>query len=94
MSETFKILEAPPSSFEDLKTAVAARKVTFPLRVENVARKVIACPELMAFESTPSIAERCGVSASTVMRFIAHIGFHDLGQARGIFRDELRRRVR
>ncbi|URK86224.1 hypothetical protein LP421_02000 (plasmid) [Rhizobium sp. RCAM05350] len=54
---------------------------------------VLAKPELMAFGSTTSIANHCGVSVSTVMRFVAHIGFHEIAQARTIFRNELRHRL-
>jgi DNA-binding MurR/RpiR family transcriptional regulator len=46
----------------------------------------------MAFGSTTSIANDCGVSVSTVKRFVAHIGFHEVAEARTIFRNELRRR--
>ncbi|HEY0122630.1 MAG TPA: RpiR family transcriptional regulator [Rhizobium sp.] len=93
MPEAFHRLETPPSSFADLKKAVVARRVIFPRLVESVAKKVIEHPELMAFDSAPSIARACGVSTSTVMRFITHIGFRDVAKARGIFREELRRRM-
>lgn len=85
-------LNCPPSSFDELKQAISSRQVIFPLRVENVAKRVLERPELMAFESTASIAEDCGVSAATVARFVTHIGFRDVAQARGIFRAELCRR--
>jgi len=93
MPQQIRSLSSPPSSFEELKQAIVSRQVTFPLLVENVAKRVLAKPELMAFASAPSIAKDCGVSASTVMRFVAHLGFPDLAQARAIFRNELRRRL-
>ncbi|UFW67474.1 RpiR family transcriptional regulator (plasmid) [Rhizobium laguerreae] len=93
MSQHIRNLCSPPASFEELKSAIACRHVTFPLRVENVAKRVLAKPELMAFGSATSIADDCGVSVSTVMRFVAHIGFHEIAQARAIFRNELRRRL-
>ncbi|MCW0001388.1 RpiR family transcriptional regulator [Pararhizobium sp. YC-54] len=85
-------LNCPPSSFDELKQAISSRQVIFPLRVENVAKRVLERPEFMAFESTASIVEDCGVSAATVARFVTHIGFRDVAQARGIFRAELCRR--
>jgi len=75
----------------ELKEAIAAGRVVFPPRLETVARRVLSQPELMAFKSAPVIARDCGVSASTVLRFAQHIGFSDIAEARGIFRDELRR---
>jgi len=93
MQQQIRSLSRPPSSFEELKQAIVSRQVTFPLCVENVAKRVLAKPELMAFGSAPSIAKDCGVSTSTVMRFVAHLGFPDLAQARAIFRNELRRRL-
>lgn len=92
MRKHMRALNCPPSSFEALKLAIASRQVIFPLRVENVAKRVLEKPELMAFESTSSIAEDCGVSAATVARFVTHIGFRDVAAARGIFRAELCRR--
>jgi DNA-binding MurR/RpiR family transcriptional regulator len=92
MPQHIRNLGSPPTSFEELKRAIACRNVTFPLRVENVAKRVLAKPELIAFGSTTAIASDCGVSVSTVMRFVAHIGFHDIAEARTIFRSELCRR--
>jgi DNA-binding MurR/RpiR family transcriptional regulator len=93
MPQRIRSLSRPPSSFEELKQAVVSRQVIFPLRVENVAKRVLAEPELMAFSSTPSIAKDCGVSPSTVIRFVTHLGFQDVAQARAIFQNELRRRL-
>ena len=92
MPQPIRSLSRPPSSFEELKQAIVSRQVTFPLRLENVAKRVLAEPELMAFGSTPSIAKDCGVSASTIMRLVTHLGFKDFAQARAIFQNELRRR--
>lgn len=64
MSQHIRNLCSPPASFEELKSAIACRHVTFPLRVENVAKRVLAKPELMAFGSATSIADDCGVSVS------------------------------
>ncbi|CAN7678112.1 RpiR family transcriptional regulator [Pararhizobium sp. LjRoot238] len=93
MPQHIRNLSSPPASFEELKRAIACRDVTFPFRVENVAKRVLAKPELIAFGSATSIANDCGVSVSTVMRFVAHIGFHEIAEARAIFRSELRRRL-
>jgi DNA-binding MurR/RpiR family transcriptional regulator len=93
MPQHIRSLSRPPSSFEELKQAIVSRQVIFPLRVENVAKRVLAEPELMAFGSTPSIAKDCGVSPSTVIRFVMHLGFQDVARARVIFQNELRRRL-
>lgn len=92
MPQHIRNLSSPPASFDELKRAIACRDVTFPFRVENVAKRVLAKPELIAFGSTTSIANDCGVSTSTVMRFVAHIGFHEIAEARTIFRNGLCRR--
>lgn len=92
MSPHIRNLNSPPASFEELKRAIACRDLTFPLRVENVAKRVLAKPELLAFGSATSIANDCGVSASTVKRFVAYIGFHEIAEARAMFRNELCRR--
>ena len=93
MPKHLRISGAPPVSLEELKQSIATRRITFPLRVERVARKVLAEPELMAFESASQIARSIGVSTSTVMRFVTHIGFRNIDHARRIFQAELRRRL-
>jgi len=93
MPRHLRVLDTPPLSLEELRRVIAMRQVTFPHSVEIVARKVLAQPELMAFESAPRIAKHIGVSTSTVIRFVTHIGFRNFAQARGIFQMELRRRL-
>lgn len=92
MPRHLRVLDTPPLSLEELRRAIATRQVTFSHHVESVARRVLAEPELMAFESAPRIAKHIGVSTSTVIRFVTHIGFRNFAQARGIFQTELRRR--
>jgi hypothetical protein len=67
MPQRIRSLSIPPANFEELKSAIACRHITFPLCVENVAKRVLAKPELMAFGSTTSIANDCGVSVSTAI---------------------------
>jgi DNA-binding MurR/RpiR family transcriptional regulator len=84
---------APAPSFRSLKERIATRDILFPARVEEVARLCFDHPELLAFDSTSDIARRAGVSSSTVLRFVALIGFSNIKTARKIFRDEIRLRL-
>ena len=85
---------APAPSFRSLKDRIARRDILFPARVEEVARLCFEHPELLAFGSTSDIARRAGVSNSTVLRFIAMIGFSNIKNARRIFQNEVRFRSR
>lgn len=83
---------APVHSFRSLYERVARRDILFSGRVEEVARLCFDHPELLAFCSTSEIARRAGVSSSTVLRFVAMIGFPNIKVARKIFQDEIRLR--
>ncbi|KQT04630.1 hypothetical protein ASG42_23585 [Rhizobium sp. Leaf391] len=83
---------AQAPNFRSLKERIARRDILFPTRVEEVARLCFDHPELLAFDSTSDIARRAGVSSSTVLRFVAMIGFANIRTARRIFQDEIRLR--
>ncbi|MBM7046188.1 RpiR family transcriptional regulator [Rhizobium lusitanum] len=83
---------APAPSFRSLKERISRRDILFPTRVEEVARLCLDHPELLAFGPTSDIARRAGVSSSTVLRFVAVMGFSNIKAACKVFQDEIRRR--
>ena len=78
--------QIPPSDFHCLKDMIANRQITFPKRLEQVARVALDSPDLVAFESSIDLATRCGVSTATVIRFARHLGFKNFREMRLLFR--------
>lgn len=79
-----------PKNLLELKNLVARRKGEFTKSFEKMARFAFANPGDMAFYSRPKLAGICGVSVSTVQRFVTSLGFKSYGDFRALFRAELR----
>jgi DNA-binding MurR/RpiR family transcriptional regulator len=45
-----------------------------PCQFEKVAVRMLEQPELIAFESAATVANKCGVSQTTVVRLAHHLG--------------------
>ncbi|MGR9355567.1 MurR/RpiR family transcriptional regulator [Rhizobium leguminosarum] len=84
-------IHCPPTTLEDLKYHIAKRQIVFPDRLEQVAKQILAQPEMIAFESAAAIARNCKVSQTTVHRLAQHIGFRTFGEFRAMIRDHLRK---
>ncbi|MGR9314021.1 MurR/RpiR family transcriptional regulator (plasmid) [Rhizobium leguminosarum] len=84
-------IHCPPTTLEELKYQIAKRQIVFPDRLEQVAKQILAQPEMIAFESAAAIARNCKVSQTTVHRLAQHIGFRTFGEFRAMIRDHLRK---
>lgn len=81
----------PPASVPELKEAfrLGARGLKGG-RLE-VAKFALSHPYDIAFASAREVAERAGVSTTTVMRLISDLGFEKYAAFQQLFREELRR---
>lgn len=66
----------------DLVARIAAMSPGLRPAERRVAEAVIADPAMVARESISALAERCGVSAPTVVRFAKRVGFSGYPQLR------------
>lgn len=81
----------PPASVPELKEAfrLGARRLKGG-RLE-VAKFALSHPYDIAFASAREVAQRAGVSTTTVMRLINDLGFEKYAAFQQLFREELRR---
>ncbi|WP_064841767.1 MULTISPECIES: MurR/RpiR family transcriptional regulator [unclassified Rhizobium] len=82
---------SPPETLEELKSLIARRQIVFPDRLEQVARRVIERPEMVAFESAAEISRSCKVSPTTVLRLAQHCGLQTFAELRAMMRNHLRK---
>jgi len=80
----------PPATLQELKYLIAKRQIVFPTGMEQVAKRILERPEMVAFESAAAIARKCEVSQTTVHRLAQHIGFRTLCEFRAMIRNHLR----
>jgi DNA-binding MurR/RpiR family transcriptional regulator len=81
----------PPSSVRELKEAFRRKTVDLRGRRLDVAKFALSHPHDVAFSSAREVAERAGVSTTTVMRLISDLGFDKYAAFQRLFREELRR---
>lgn len=65
-----------------------------PEGVVKIARLAFERPELFAFESAAMIAQICGVSEHSVIRFSRSLGHTRFKDTKKLFQDEIIRRSR
>lgn len=80
-----------PYTLDDLERLVAALEAgDAPLRLGKHSRRVLAAmvsaPQQAAVSSISELAERLGVSPSTLSRLAQRLGFEGFGQLQGVFR--------
>ncbi|RVH90099.1 MurR/RpiR family transcriptional regulator [Sinorhizobium medicae] len=80
----------PPSNLYELKSMIAKREVVFPGELERVMRAVLDQPEFIAFSTATSIAGKCGVSRTTVVRLASHLGFGKFRDFKNLFREHFK----
>lgn len=78
-----------PSEIEELRKEIIARHEQLSPRLRQVAAYVLDHPNDMGLETLAVIAERCGVQASTIVRFAKAFGYDGASQMQRLFRDEL-----
>lgn len=93
MTMRFISATTPPTDFRHLNDRIAKRSITFPKQLEQVAKVVLAHPEIAAFESSNSLASRCGVSVTTAVRLARHLGFKDFREMKMLLRKHVKERA-
>lgn len=78
------------TTIAELKDMIVATRLSLPQQQERVARTALAHPEIVAFGTARSFANRCGVSPSTVARVAIALGFDDFREFRQVFRQQIR----
>ncbi|MER8429223.1 MurR/RpiR family transcriptional regulator [Mesorhizobium caraganae] len=79
-----------PTTIAELKDMIVATRLSLPEQQERVARTALAHPEIVAFGTAQSLADRCGVSPSTVVRVATALGFDNFREFRQVFRQHIR----
>jgi DNA-binding MurR/RpiR family transcriptional regulator len=90
MTDTCLSLPGPPENYHHLKQLIASRQLSFPGQLDRIARFMLENPHVVAFESSRTLAERCGVSPTSVARFVRHLGFTDFRALKELFRSRVR----
>lgn len=78
-----------PANLEQLRAEIIARHGELSPRLRQVGAYVLDHPNDMGLETLAVIAERCGVQASTIVRFAKAFGYDGASQMQRLFRDEL-----
>ncbi|MBY3026987.1 MurR/RpiR family transcriptional regulator [Rhizobium leguminosarum] len=81
---------AKPTSVSELKQFIVATRLRLPEQQERVARIALANPEAVAFGTARSLAEKCVVAPSTVVRVANALGFESFREFRQLFRQHVR----
>lgn len=81
----------PPASVPELKEAFRLGARRFKGGRLEVAKFTLSHPYDVAFASAREVAERAGVSTTTVMRLVNDLGFEKYAAFQKLFREELRR---
>ncbi|WP_081687988.1 MurR/RpiR family transcriptional regulator [Rhizobium mesoamericanum] len=79
-----------PHNYHHLNQLIASGQLEFPDQLRQVARFALAHPEIVAFESSKTLATLCGVSPTSVSRFVRHVGFKDFREMKVLFQSRLR----
>jgi DNA-binding MurR/RpiR family transcriptional regulator len=79
-----------PTTIAELKDMIVATGLSLPEQQERVARTALARPEIVAFGTAQSLADRCVVSPSTVVRVATALGFDNFREFRQVFRQHIR----
>ncbi|WP_457580897.1 MurR/RpiR family transcriptional regulator [Ensifer canadensis] len=81
----------PPASVPELKEAFRLGARWLKGGRLEVAKFALSHPYEVAFASAREVAERAGVSTTTVMRLSSDLGFEKYAAFQQLFREELRR---
>ena len=79
----------PPATFFELRESCRLGVSRLKGGRLEVAKFVLAHPSDVAFASAREVAERSGVSTTTVMRLVGYLGFESYAAFQRLFRAEL-----
>lgn len=82
-----------PRDFPALRALIAERAASLPRRLTEVAGYALEHPDEIAFGTAASVAQRCGVQPSTLVRFSQTLGYRGFSDLQDVFRARLRDRV-
>ena len=86
---TLQVTQEPPATHEGLTQAVQARFDGLSRSYQQIARFVTQNPNDVALHSVNAIAQKCGVHASSLVRFAQIFGFRGFKELQSIFQTRL-----
>jgi DNA-binding MurR/RpiR family transcriptional regulator len=81
----------PPGDLHEVRMLVASRALQIPGKAGHVLRVALDYPADVAFGTARSLALRCSVSPTTVMRLLRILGFRNFREFRELCRREIAR---
>lgn len=84
-----QISERPPSDFEDLTQAIRDQYDSLSKTYQKVAHFVTQNPNDVAMLSVNALSARCGVHASSLVRFAQQFGFKGFKELQAVFQSRL-----
>jgi DNA-binding MurR/RpiR family transcriptional regulator len=87
--KTAKTDRSPPNHYESIVNLIAAAYPNLSARYQQIARFFTQNPNVVALESINSLAARCEVDPSSVVRFAQHFGYSGFRDLQSVFRTRL-----
>jgi DNA-binding MurR/RpiR family transcriptional regulator len=87
--KTREVIVLTPTTFNELKDAIAEKFPTLSQQLKTIARFVLEYPEDMALETVAVIAKRAAVQPSSMIRFAQALGFDGFSDMQQVFRSVL-----
>ena len=84
-----EVIVLTPTTFNELKDAIAENYPTLSRQLQKIARFVLEYPEDMALETVAVIARRASVQPSSMIRFAQALGFDGFSDMQQVFRTVL-----
>lgn len=81
-----EVIVLTPTTFNELKDAIAENYPTLSRQLQKIARFVLEYPEDMALETVAVIAGRASVQPSSMIRFAQALGFDGFSDMQQVFR--------
>jgi len=80
---------AVPKNYEGIVNLITKHYADLSTRFQQIARFFTQNPNVIALESINSIAEKCGVHPSSLVRFAQHFGYSGFKEMQEVFRTRL-----
>ena len=87
--KTREVIVLTPTTFNELKDAIAENYPALSRQLQKIARFVLEYPEDMALETVAVIAKRAAVQPSSMIRFAQALGFDGFSDMQQVFRTVL-----
>ncbi len=78
-----------PRSYEAIVNHITEYYPSFPPSSQQIARFITQNPNVVALESINAVASKCGVHASSLVRFAQNIGYSGFKELQGFFQTRL-----